>query len=90
MGFLFLQVQLLVYRALSHSLILPWPNIPDSEQNWSSRGMDHQAFVRQLARHFLQLKDTRALAANKGMMEEGKQCCQLSFQVAICNQMKTI
>lgn len=76
-----MEVQLLVYRALSHSLILPWPNVADADQNWTSRAEDHQAFVRQIARHFLQLSNPRALAANKGLLEEAKSVIKRTLQI---------
>ncbi|KAK6169003.1 hypothetical protein SNE40_020137 [Patella caerulea] len=63
-------VQLLVYRSLSHYLLLPWLNIPDSQQDWDNRANIHQNLVNQLTLEYLQLKDTRTLAENKILQEK--------------------
>ena len=66
-----LQVQLLLYRSLSNCLILLWPNLPESQQDWASRGSHHQMFVQKLATQFLQLKDTGRLSSDKQFQTQG-------------------
>ncbi|KAK3591325.1 hypothetical protein CHS0354_028435 [Potamilus streckersoni] len=67
-----MEVQLLMYRALSLYLILPWPNLSESDQNWSSRAANHHDFTHQLAVHYLQLKDTSSLINNKATQDSAK------------------
>lgn len=73
-----IQVQLLLCRSLSHYLLLPWPNLPENEQNWLDRAAHHRSFVQQLAQQFLSLKGVTAFADNKSLQEEGK------YQYTLC------
>lgn len=67
-----IEVQLLLYRSLSHYLLLPWPGILEKEQDWSSRGSHHQTFTSQLAKDFIALKDCPDLASSKDLQERAK------------------
>ena len=67
-----IQVQLLVCRALSHILILPWPNIPESEQQWALRSEHHAEFVQRLTKEFKSLKGMSHLAKDKSLQERGE------------------
>ena len=65
------QVQLLVYRSLSHYLLLPWPGMTEKEQDWASRSSHHQTFTARLAKDFIALKDCPSLASSKELQEQG-------------------
>ncbi|OWK49693.1 Exportin-6 [Lonchura striata] len=39
------KAQVLVCRALSNVLLLPWPNLPESEQQWAVRSTNHASLV---------------------------------------------
>ncbi|KAK3089908.1 hypothetical protein FSP39_007563 [Pinctada imbricata] len=80
-GELSTEVQLLVYRSLSNSLILPWPNLSDPDQDWTSRSSHHLTFVQKLAQYFLQLKNTAALTENKALQAEAKPVIKRTLQV---------
>ncbi|XP_076441128.1 exportin-6-like [Babylonia areolata] len=67
-----IEVQLLLYRSLSHYLLLPWPGLSEKEQDWSSRGSHHQAFTAQLAKDFVALRDCPNLASSKQLQEQAK------------------
>lgn len=67
-----IEVQVLLYRALSLYLLLPWNNIPDAEQDWTSRASAHQTFCHQMAAPFFQLKDTSSLINNKAAQDAAK------------------
>ncbi|GAB1610031.1 exportin-6-like isoform X1, partial [Argonauta hians] len=66
------EVQLLLYRALSHYLLLPWPHLSDSEQDWEKRAGYHRDFTRQLTLNYCQLRDTQVLLENKALQESAK------------------
>ncbi|KAL8597658.1 hypothetical protein ACOMHN_031593 [Nucella lapillus] len=67
-----IEVQLLLYRSLSHYLLLPWPGLNEKEQDWSSRGSHHQTLTSQLAKDFIALKDCPNLASSKQLQEQAK------------------
>ncbi|ESO82003.1 hypothetical protein LOTGIDRAFT_135499 [Lottia gigantea] len=74
-------VQHLVYRSLSHYLLLPWLNIAESEQDWEKRAALHQNFVNQLSADYLQLKDTRLLAENKTLYNKAIRVIQETLRM---------
>ena len=49
-------MQLLVYRSLSHYLLLPWPAVSEADQQWEARAAQHGGFVAKLTHDFLQLR----------------------------------
>ena len=65
------QIQLLVYRALSHYLLLPWTGATDAEQLWESRAAFHAAFLAKFTQEFLNLKAVQNFAQNKQLQEQG-------------------
>uniref|UniRef100_A0A8C9TUQ4 Exportin 6 n=1 Tax=Scleropages formosus TaxID=113540 RepID=A0A8C9TUQ4_SCLFO len=52
------EAQVLVCRALSSMLLLPWPNLPESEQQWNTRSVNHSSLLAALTRHYRQLRGT--------------------------------
>lgn len=54
MCFLFnvLQAHVLVCRALSNMLLLPWPSLPEAEQQWPSRSASHARLISTLTHQF--------------------------------------
>lgn len=65
------QVQLLVYRSLSHYLLLPCPKRADNLQDWETRAANHASFVAQLMAPLRLLKANSALAQSKDLKEQG-------------------
>uniref|UniRef100_A0A8C9YC60 Exportin 6 n=1 Tax=Sander lucioperca TaxID=283035 RepID=A0A8C9YC60_SANLU len=43
------EAHMLVCRALSNMLLLPWPNLPESEQQWQTRSSNHASLLAALA-----------------------------------------
>ncbi|XP_052833798.1 exportin-6 [Octopus bimaculoides] len=76
------EVQLLLYRALSHYLLLPWPHLSDADQDWEKRAAYHHDFTRQLTLEFCQLRDTQALVENKALQESAK--CLIENTLKMC------
>ncbi|XP_036369999.1 exportin-6-like isoform X2 [Octopus sinensis] len=76
------EVQLLLYRALSHYLLLPWPHLSDTDQDWEKRAAYHRDFTRQLTLEFCQLRDTQALVENKALQESAK--CLIENTLKMC------
>ncbi|TWW69676.1 Exportin-6 [Takifugu flavidus] len=48
----------LVCRALSNMLLLPWPNLPENEQQWQTRSSSHCSLVAALTREYRLLRGT--------------------------------
>ncbi|XP_060583375.1 exportin-6-like [Ruditapes philippinarum] len=78
-----IEVQLLLYRALSLHLLLPWNNIPDSEQDWSNRASNHESFCHQMAAPYFQLKDTSSLINNKTAQDAAKLVISNSLKLMV-------
>ncbi|XP_032896573.1 exportin-6 isoform X4 [Amblyraja radiata] len=57
--------KVLVCRALSNMLLLPWPNLPESEQQWAGRSTNHTNLISTLTREYRQLKDSAGLSQSK-------------------------
>ncbi|XP_064637974.1 exportin-6-like isoform X2 [Lineus longissimus] len=74
-------VQTLIYRSLSHYLILPWPNITESDQQWADRSTMHQTFMKQLTSQYRQLKDSTTLSDDKNFQDQVKPCIKKTLQV---------
>lgn len=66
---------MLVCRALSNVLLLPWPNLPESEQQWAVRSTNHASLVSALTRDYRQLKATASLPQRKVQLEDSKYQC---------------
>lgn len=65
-------VQTLVYRALSNSLILPWPMLADQQQEWEMRSTNHKKLIASLCKHFNSI-DVNALLSNPTEKEQYKE-----------------
>ncbi|XP_045213258.2 exportin-6-like [Mercenaria mercenaria] len=78
-----LEVQVLLYRSLSLHLLLPWNNVPDSEQDWSNRASTHQSFCHQMAASYFQLKDTSSLINNKTAQDAAKLVISNSLKLMV-------
>ncbi|XP_064178394.1 exportin-6-like [Anguilla rostrata] len=62
----------LVCRALSNVLLLPWPNLPESEQQWHSRSANHCSLLAALTRQYRQLRDGAGPQHGRPGLEEVK------------------
>lgn len=56
--FLVLQAHILVCRSLSNMLLLTWPNLPESEQQWHTRSSSHASLLAALTREYRILRGT--------------------------------
>ena len=61
----------MIYRSLSHYLLLPWPGLSESDQDWSTRASNHGNLIKQLTTSYCHLKDV-PLADNKHLQDEGE------------------
>ncbi|XP_064886999.1 exportin-6 isoform X4 [Columba livia] len=66
------KAQVLVCRALSNVLLLPWPNLPESEQQWAVRSTNHASLISALTREYRQLKSNVILPQRKVQLEDTK------------------
>lgn len=48
----------MVCRSLSNMLLLPWPNLPESEQQWQTRSSNHASLLAALTREYRILRGT--------------------------------
>lgn len=55
---LLIQAHMLVCRALSNMLLLPWPNLPENEQQWQTRSSNHASLLAALTRDYRILRGT--------------------------------
>nr|CAB3267797.1 exportin-6 [Phallusia mammillata] len=68
-----MQIQCLIYKALSNLLLLPWPNTPECEQKWEVREQHHTAFIKSLFADFYALSNNAAdLQHNSAVIEQAK------------------
>ncbi|KAK7002625.1 Exportin-6 [Biomphalaria glabrata] len=67
------EIQMLLYRSLSHYLLLPWPNLSSADQDWDNRANHHKTFVSQLTSSFVALSQVPELASNKIAQEQAKE-----------------
>ncbi|XP_054036666.1 exportin-6 isoform X3 [Dryobates pubescens] len=73
------KAQVLVCRALSNLLLLPWPNLPESEQQWAERSTNHASLISALTRDYRQLKPAASLHHRKLQLEDNVTDEMLSF-----------
>ncbi|KAM9555187.1 exportin-6 isoform 4-T4 [Guaruba guarouba] len=73
------KAQVLVCRALSNVLLLPWPNLPESEQQWAVRSTNHASLISALTREYRQLKSNAILPQRKVQLEDNVTDEMLSF-----------
>ncbi|GFN87199.1 exportin-6 [Plakobranchus ocellatus] len=76
-----MEVQLLVYRSLSHYLLLPWPNLSNAQQDWEVRAAHHKSFVSQLTAQYVATAMRPDLATSKPAQEEAKPVVKRTMQV---------
>ena len=59
-----LDVQVMVFRALSDVLILPWPSMVDSSQEWDARANSHNNLTSSLCKALAGIPDPSILSNN--------------------------
>ncbi|XP_005096518.1 exportin-6 [Aplysia californica] len=75
------QVQLLVYRSLSHYLVLPWPLPVSGNQDWDKRAEHHKLLVSRLTAKFTAMAATPEFAASPAAQEQAKPVVKWTMQV---------
>ncbi|XP_027804210.1 exportin-6 isoform X5 [Marmota flaviventris] len=66
------KAQVLVCRALSNILLLPWPNLPESEQQWPVRSVNHASLISALSRDYRNLKPNAVAPQRKMPLDDTK------------------
>ncbi|KAG8433210.1 hypothetical protein GDO86_017484 [Hymenochirus boettgeri] len=70
------EAQVLLSRALSNVLLLPWPNVPEGDQQWGERSSHHANLLNALTREYRLLKGSSP-PHRKGQLEATKRIiCQ--------------
>ncbi|ELW66405.1 Exportin-6 [Tupaia chinensis] len=64
--------QVLVCRALSNILLLPWPNLPENEQQWPVRSINHASLISALSRDYRNLKPNAVTPQRKMPLDDTK------------------
>ena len=67
-----IQAHMLVCRALSNMLLLPWPNLPESEQQWQSRSTNHASLLAALTREYQSLRGTVTVTPPQPDLDNGQ------------------
>ncbi|KAJ0000863.1 hypothetical protein NQD34_005883 [Periophthalmus magnuspinnatus] len=71
----------LVCRALSNMFLLPWPNLPESEQQWQSRSSNHASMVAALTREYRSLRGTVNVTLPQPTLDNVKAVIQQTLPV---------
>uniref|UniRef100_A0A5F9CS31 Exportin-6 n=1 Tax=Oryctolagus cuniculus TaxID=9986 RepID=A0A5F9CS31_RABIT len=66
------KAQVLVCRALSNILLLPWPNLPENEQQWPVRSINHASLISALSRDYRDLKPSAITLQRKVPLDDTK------------------
>ncbi|XP_021528006.1 exportin-6 isoform X3 [Aotus nancymaae] len=66
------KAQVLVCRALSNILLLPWPNLPENEQQWPVRSINHASLISALSRDYRNLKPSAVAPQRKMPLDDTK------------------
>ncbi|KAM6166674.1 exportin-6 isoform 1-T1 [Erethizon dorsatum] len=66
------KAQVLVCRALSNILLLPWPNLPENEQQWPVRSVNHASLISALSRDYRSLKPNTVTPQRKMPLDDTK------------------
>ncbi|ELK10904.1 Exportin-6 [Pteropus alecto] len=66
------KAQVLVCRALSNILLLPWPNLPENEQQWPVRSINHTSLISALSRDYRNLKPNAVASQRKMPLDDTK------------------
>lgn len=69
---LILQAHMLVCRALSNMLLLPWPNLPENEQQWQTRSSNHSSLIAALTREYRVLRGTVSIPQRQPDLNNSK------------------
>ncbi|XP_006823726.1 exportin-6-like [Saccoglossus kowalevskii] len=77
-----IEVELLVYRALSNILILPWPNIAETEQQWPARSANHLNYIKRLTEQFRNIQKF-PFTDDKQRQETAKPCIKKTLTILV-------
>lgn len=66
------QAHMLVCRALSNMLLLPWPNLPENEQQWPTRSSNHSSLLAALTREYRILRGTVNITPRRPDLNDGR------------------
>ncbi|XP_070580061.1 exportin-6-like [Ptychodera flava] len=77
------EVQLLVCRALSNILILPWPNIAESDQQWEARSGNHMSYVKRITDQYRSIKSSPQFSDDKRLQEQAKPCIKKTLAIMV-------
>lgn len=66
------EIETLIYRALSNALVLSWPSQPDDKQEWPSRSNNHDNLIKALTVHYQRLVEHANVPDNKRFHAEAK------------------
>ncbi|RXN01668.1 Exportin-6, partial [Acipenser ruthenus] len=75
------EAQVLVCRALSNMLLLPWPNLPENEQQWHTRSTNHANLLSALTRHYRLLRGSASLQPRRVGLEDMKAIVHQTLRV---------
>ncbi|MED6276870.1 Exportin-6 [Characodon lateralis] len=75
------EAHILVCRALSNMLLLPWPNLSESEQQWQTRSSSHASLVAALTREYRTLRGTVNISARQPGLDNVKAVIQQTLPV---------
>ena len=66
------EIETLLYRALSNALVLPWPNQTDDKQDWLSRSNNHDNLIKALTINYQRMSEHTSMADSKRFHAEAK------------------
>uniref|UniRef100_A0A3Q3ACL7 Exportin 6 n=1 Tax=Kryptolebias marmoratus TaxID=37003 RepID=A0A3Q3ACL7_KRYMA len=75
------EAHIFVCRALSNMLLLPWPNLPESEQQWQSRSSSHANLLAALTRQYRILRETVNITQRQPGLDNVKAVIQQTLPV---------
>lgn len=85
---LLVQAHMLVCRALSNMLLLPWPNLPESEQQWQTRSSNHANLLAALTREYRILRGTVNITSRQPGLNDSQYLLRfrnsLSLLILLC------
>lgn len=78
------QAHLLVCRALSIMLLLPWPNLSESEQQWQTRSSNHASLLAALTREYRVLRGTVNITPRQPGLDDSQYLLYLYSCFSLC------
>ncbi|KAI3359285.1 hypothetical protein L3Q82_002800 [Scortum barcoo] len=75
------EAHMLVCRALSNMLLLPWPNLPENEQQWPTRSSNHENLIAALTREYRILRGTVNITPRQPDLDNMKAVIQQTLPV---------